>query len=103
MLKKIGDYFQLTKPRIMLLVVITGATALLIERSLLNEPFRFFLVLLALYLTGGSANALNQYFERGIDAKMTRTSNRRPLPQKKISPIGALTFSIGIGVIGVLI
>jgi protoheme IX farnesyltransferase len=103
MLKKIGDYFQLTKPRIMLLVVITGATALLIERSLIHEPFRFFLVLVALYLTGGCANALNQYFERGIDAKMTRTSNRRPLPQKKISHMGALLFSISIGVIGVLI
>ncbi len=103
MFKKIGDYFQLTKPRIMLLVVITGATALLIERSLISEPFRFFLVLLALYLTGGSANALNQYFERGIDAKMTRTSSRRPLPQNKISPFGALVFSLGIGAIGVLI
>jgi heme o synthase len=103
MFKKIGDYFQLTKPRIMLLVVITGATALLIERSLISDPFRFFLVMLALYLTGGSANALNQYFERAIDAKMTRTSNRRPLPQKKISPTGALIFSLGIGVLGVLI
>lgn len=103
MFKKIGNYFQLTKPRIMLLVVITGATALLIERSLLDEPFRFFLVLMALYLTGGSANALNQYFERGIDAKMTRTGNRRPLPQNKISPMGALAFSIGIGVLGIFI
>jgi protoheme IX farnesyltransferase len=87
----------------MLLVIITGATALLIERSLIADPFRFFLVLVALYLTGGSANALNQYFERDIDAKMKRTSNRRPLPQNKISHIGALIFSVGIGVVGVLV
>jgi protoheme IX farnesyltransferase len=103
MFKKIENYFQLTKPRIMLLVIITGATALLIERSLIADPFRFFLVLVALYLTGGSANALNQYFERDIDAKMKRTSNRRPLPQNKISHIGALIFSVGIGVVGVLV
>jgi len=41
MFKKIGDYFQLTKPRIMLLVVISGATALLIECSLISDSLRF--------------------------------------------------------------
>jgi len=97
------NYVQLTKPSIMLLVIITGATALIIEGSLLSQPFKFFLVLLALYLTGGSANALNQYFERDIDAKMSRTSKRRPLPQGKIGPASALIFSILIGITGVLI
>ncbi|TFG94075.1 MAG: protoheme IX farnesyltransferase, partial [Calditrichales bacterium] len=96
-------YLALTKPTIMLLVMITGATALFMEGSLLNEPLRFFLVLFALYLTGGSANALNQYFERDIDALMERTATRRPLPQKKIKAGHALIFSISIGVIGVLI
>lgn len=103
MLKTINYYLQLTKPRIMLLVVVTGATALLIEKSLLENLFKFLLALVALYLTGGSANALNQYFERNIDAKMTRTSKRRPLPQKMISANSALLFSIGIGTAGVLI
>lgn len=61
------------------------------------------MVLFALYLTGGSANAMNQYFERNIDAKMTRTSKRRPLPQGAISPKKALIFAITIGITGVLI
>ncbi len=102
MMSTIGNYFQLTKPRIMLLVVFSGATALFLDGSLLNEPFRFILVLVSLYLTGGSANALNQYFERDIDAKMTRTANRRPLPQGKISAAKAFIFSLSIGLLGVI-
>ncbi len=103
MLKKIGQYFQLSKPRIMLLVVVTGATSLILEGSLLSDPLRFLLALVALYLTGGSANALNQVFERERDALMARTARRRPLPQKAISVWGALMVSILMGVSGVLI
>ncbi len=102
MLRKTFLYIQLTKPSIMLLVIFTGSTSLVLEGSFLLEPINFVLVLVGLFLTGGSANALNQYLERDIDAKMTRTSKRRPLPQHEISPLGALIFSISIGVIGVL-
>lgn len=103
MKSKISAYFQLTKPTIMLLVLVTGATALVMEGSLLRHPAEFALVLVALYLTGGAANALNQYFEREIDAKMIRTSGRRPLPRNKIPSKNALIFSIFIAVTGILI
>lgn len=96
-----GAYLQLTKPTIMLLVLVTGATALVLEGSFLAQPLKFFLVLLGLYLTGGCANAMNQYFEREVDARMKRTAKRRPLPQGIISPASALVFSVSIGVIGV--
>jgi protoheme IX farnesyltransferase len=86
----------------MLLVIITGATALFMEGSLIGQPIKFFLVLTALYLTGGSANALNQYFERDIDSLMERTKNRRPLPLGRIQSKNALIFSVFIGIIGVL-
>jgi len=99
----IRHYLQLTKPTIMLLVLFTGSTALVVEGSLIGEPIKFFLVLLGLYLTGGCANALNQYFERNIDIKMKRTSYKRPLPSGKLDPTKALIFSILIGVIGILI
>ncbi len=59
--------------------------------------------LACLYLTGGSANALNQYFEADIDAKMTRTCSRRPIPTGEIKPRQALLFSLIIGVLGVTI
>lgn len=84
----------------MVLVLFTGAIALIVEGSMLEQPGRFLLFMFALYLTGGCANSLNQYFERDIDAKMSRTSARRPLPQKKLKPGQALTFSITIGLIG---
>ena len=103
MLASINNYIQLTKPTIMLLVVFTGTTALVLEGSLLAEPLKFFLVLLGLYLTGGCANALNQYFERDLDAKMERTKNRRPLPSGRLSPSRALAFSISIGIVGVIL
>jgi protoheme IX farnesyltransferase len=100
--EKISYYFQLTKPTIMLLVIITGATALFMEGSLIHKPLDFLLVLVALYLTGGSANALNQYFERDIDALMERTKNKRPLPLKRIKSGHALIYAISIGIIGIL-
>ncbi|MCP4686126.1 MAG: protoheme IX farnesyltransferase [bacterium] len=99
----IKDYITLTKPTIMLLVLFTGATALVMEGSMLSRPVDFLLVMVALYLTGGCANALNQYFERDIDARMSRTSRRRPLPQSRLTPGQALIFSITIGVLGVFI
>ena len=78
MTASVRDYVQLTKPTIMLLVIFTGATALIIEGSFLSHPLKFLVFMIGLYLTGGSANALNQYFEREVDARMKRTKKRRP-------------------------
>ncbi len=97
------SYLQLTKPRIMLLVLFSGATALIMQGDLIHEPHRFLLVLLGLYLTGGAANGLNHVFERDIDNRMTRTRTRRPLPMGHISARSALFFSVCIGSLGVLL
>ncbi|MFH2036310.1 MAG: heme o synthase, partial [Candidatus Zixiibacteriota bacterium] len=80
-----------------------GITSIFIEGSLISEPVRFAIFLFGLFLTGGSANSLNQYFEREIDAKMSRTSSRRPLPLGTVTPRQALIFSIIIGFMGVII
>ena len=103
LIEKISSYLQLTKPSIMLLVLITGATGLFLEGSLITQPVKFMLFLLGLYLTGGSANAFNQYFERDIDARMSRTRKRRPLPTGRLAPAGALAFAVLIGIAGVLL
>lgn len=108
-LKKTTSYIQLMKPSIMLLVLLTGATAVVLEGSLLRQgdpvsgAGRFVLILLALMLTGGSANAFNMYFEREIDERMARTRNRRPLPLGQLKPSYALAFAITIGTAGVMI
>ncbi len=101
--QKITDYCALTKPRIMLLVIVSGATAGFMEGSLVRRPFDFLLAIFALYLTGGSANAFNHYFERHKDAQMIRTKKKRPLPSGRMKPLNALIFAIAIGTIGVLI
>jgi len=96
-------FLSLTKPRISLLFAITGLAAIITEGSLLSDPLAACIVVIATFLTGGSANAFNQYFEREIDKQMGRTVRRRPLPQGKITPASALIFSISICIIGTLL
>jgi protoheme IX farnesyltransferase len=103
MRKRTIAYLQLTKPKIMVLIIASGFTALVLQGSLLNQPLLIFLVLLGLYLTGGAANALNHIFEREIDSRMSRTRKRRPLPRGDLHPLEATLFAISIGAIGVAI
>ncbi len=98
-----SDYLALTKPKIMLLVVVSGITAGFMEGSLIHRPFDFVLAIVALYLTGGSANAFNHFFERNKDAQMLRTRKKRPLPSGRLKPAHALVFALVIGTVGVLI
>lgn len=97
------NYLLLTKPRISFLFAFTGFASFVMEGSLLSSPVTLFLFIGAIFLVGGSANALNQYLERDIDKQMTRTAQKRPLPMGKISPNSALIFSIIIGMIGFLL
>ncbi len=93
-------YLNLTKPRISLLFAFTGLVVLLMDASIRQDPFRLWILVLAIFLVGGAANALNQYFERDRDLQMKRTASKRPLPLGLISPRQALIFSGVIGVLG---
>lgn len=95
----VANYIALTKPRIILLVLVTAVAGLAAQGSLLHRPFQASIILFAITLTAGSANAFNQYFERDLDARMARTRTRRPLPLQRVSPDRALVFAIGIGVL----
>jgi len=97
------NYIQLTKPRIMLLIVASGAIAIFMEGSLRDQPGQIFILLTAIFLTGGSANAMNQFIERDIDARMSRTKHKRVLVQGRISAMNAMVFALGIGSAGLLI
>jgi protoheme IX farnesyltransferase len=101
MTARISAYISLMKPTITLLFLVTGFAAIVAEGSLLSDPLKLTLVMIAMGLTSGSANALNMYFDRDIDAKMDRTSRRRPLPTHKISPEHAAVFGLVIGTIAV--
>ncbi len=99
MREKINAYIALTKPRIVLLFSLTGVATMVLEGSLLNNPFRFWMIFLGITLTAGSANAFNQYIDRDIDSEMERTSKKRPLPQGLLTPTNALLFAYITGVI----
>lgn len=98
---RISAYIGLTKPTIVLLFVVTGAAAVVAEGSLLEQPWKMALVLFAMAMTAGSANALNMYFDRDIDALMDRTKRRRPIPLHKVSPANAARFGLVTGAIAI--
>jgi protoheme IX farnesyltransferase len=92
--------FALTKPRIVeLLLVTTIPTMLLAERGL--PSVRLLLAtLVGGALAAGSANTINCYIDRDIDAVMRRTSRRplaRPTPMAVVKPAEALLFGIVLG------
>ncbi len=99
--------FALTKPRIIeLLLVTTVPTMLLAQRGL--PPVRVLLVtLVAGAFAAGSANTINCYIDRDIDAVMRRTS-RRPLNGRGreaavIKPAEALVFGIVLGALSTVL
>jgi protoheme IX farnesyltransferase len=90
--------FELTKPRVLALVMVTMACGAFIAPGP-PAPWTLVLAFLGTALVVGSANALNMYLERDTDALMTRT-RRRPLPSGRMQPEIALWFGVGIGLAG---
>jgi len=88
------DFFALTKPRVMSLVVFTGLCGLLAAPGHLH-PVLGFTAVLCIALGAGGAGALNQWWEADIDAGMKRTA-RRPLPQGRLRPTDARDFGIAL-------
>jgi len=99
---RIADYLALTKPRLSALVLATtGAGFLLAPRSSSSLlPLAF--ALLGTILVVGGANALNQVYEREIDALMRRTRDR-PLPAGRLwaGPAGA--FGVALAAVGIAV
>jgi len=94
----IVSYIRLTKPTIISLVAITAVAAMAAEGSLFSDPVSMLLVLMAIVLAAGSANAFNQYLDRDIDAVMDRPKKKRPIPLGDINPKRALLFALVLGV-----
>jgi protoheme IX farnesyltransferase len=93
-------YVALTKPRIIELLLVTTVPAMfLAARGLPSIPV-LLVTVLAGTLAAASANALNCYFDRDIDAVMRRTG-QRPLARHEVTPRSALIFGLVLGVISV--
>src|SRR5882724_5015421 len=85
---RVRDYVDLLKPRVMSLVVFTGLIGVAIAPGHIH-PFIAALAVLAIALGSGAAGCINMWYERDLDALMTRTRNR-PLPSGRVEPDDAL-------------
>jgi heme o synthase len=96
------DFWILLKPRVMSLVVFTGAVGLALAPGGNLHPVQMIIAVLCIAVGSGASGALNMWYERDIDAKMRRTKDR-PLPAGRMMPGEALGFGIVLAVASVLI
>ena len=95
------DFFALTKPRVMSLVIFTGLCGLLAAPGHIH-PVLGFTAVLCIAVAAGGAAALNQWWEADIDAGMKRTA-ARPIPAGRMNRTNARDFGIAISVAAVLL
>ena len=94
----VKDYLELSKARIVAMVLVTTAAGYIFGAPHINL-FTLVNTLIGTALVAAGTNALNQYAERDLDAKMRRTQHR-PLPDGRITPRDALLFAIAISIVG---
>src|SRR5271154_2708239 len=94
---RLTDYYELTKPRMNFLVVVTTMVGYYMAARGWADWRRVIYPLVGTALTAAAASVLNQYAERELDARMRRTAHR-PLPGGRLRPIDALLFGIALGI-----
>ncbi len=87
----VGDYVELTKPKVQSLLLLTTVCSM----EIAGDPSLGLIAVTVLggYLSAGGAGAVNHYFDRDIDAQMPRTANR-PVPSGRVAPRAALIYGI---------
>ena len=86
------DYVQLLKPRVMALVVFTALVGLLLAPGTIH-PLIAIVAMLCIAVGAGASGAINMWYDRDIDAVMTRTRSR-PIPAGRVTPESALAFGV---------
>ncbi len=97
------DYVELTKPRIVLMIVLTTLVAMVIVPEATLSGRLLFFALVGTALVAASASVLNQWMERDLDSLMRRTC-QRPLPQGRLTSLevacfGILTLALGVALL----
>ena len=98
---RLADFYELTKPRMNFLVVITTMVGFYMASPGQIDWLRLLHTLLGTVMCAAGAAVLNQLIEREHDAKMPRTKNR-PLPAGRIFPREALLYGLALGGVGAL-
>lgn len=102
-----ADLIALTKPRVVLMVLVTTVVGYYVGLTGAPDYVKLVHLLIGTMLAAGGTLALNQYWERDVDALMDRT-RVRPLPDGRLSPLEALVFAgaitlAGLGYLGAFV
>jgi protoheme IX farnesyltransferase len=95
------DFIALLKPRVMSLVVFTALVGLVLAPGHIH-PVIGAIAIFCIAVGGGASGALNMWYDRDIDAIMTRTANR-PIPGGRVTPGEALSFGLFLSVFSVMV
>jgi protoheme IX farnesyltransferase len=96
------DYLTLTKPRIMVLLLITGAGGMIVGAGGLPSAGLALATLGGLALACGGASALNHVLDSDIDTRMARTA-RRPVAAGRVPPERALEFGLALSALSYVV
>jgi protoheme IX farnesyltransferase len=94
-------YLRLTKPRIVVLLVVTTVPAMMLAEQGMPSLWLILATVLGGAVVAGGANAMNMYFDRDIDELMQRTQDR-PVPAGQIEPEKAALFGLALAAAGFL-
>ena len=89
------DYITLTKPRIMTLLLLTGAAGMFVGARGVPALGTFAVTMAGLALACGGASALNHVLDRDLDRLMSRTGHR-PVAEERVTPARALEFGLAL-------
>ena len=92
---QIRSYRDLMKVPIVILLVFTTVTAMIVAANGIPDATALIATTVAGIFAAGGSSALNQYIDRDMDGKMTRTA-RRPIPSGRVEPINALLFGLAL-------
>jgi protoheme IX farnesyltransferase len=95
-----ADYFELTKPKVQSLLLLTTVTTMEVAGS--PSVSKIGLTCLGGYLSAGGAGAVNHCYDRDLDAQMARTA-ARPIPAGRVSPRAALIYGFALAALSFLL
>ncbi len=96
-----GDFVSLMKPRVMSLVIFTTLIGMAVAPAG-QHPLLMIISLFAIACGAGASGAINQWYDRDIDAIMKRTAGR-PIPAGRVLPAEALSLGVIISFFSVLV
>jgi len=100
----IKEIIEISKPRIVVLLVITAVTSMYAASKLIGpelDTWGLIHIIIAGALASAGSSALNHYYDRDIDPLMKRTSTR-PIPSGRIKPNHVLIYGLAVSVISVV-